>query len=157
MEFPRFPYDQRMLTIWSLVPLPFLNPACTPESSTYQVFILTSSIFFPKLISKHPIWEMEFPSVTWSSKVKESAWISFSLEQKNGDFIKSAINKKHGYSTKKILVQCSWITKELIKENTRLKFPSLKLRRRQWQPTPVLLPGKSHGRRRLVVCSPWGR
>ena len=28
--------------------------------------------------------------------------------------------------------------------------------RRQWQPTPVLLPGKSHGRRNLVGCSPWG-
>ena len=24
-------------------------------------------------------------------------------------------------------------------------------------PTPVLLPGKSHGRRRLGGCSPWGR
>ena len=30
-------------------------------------------------------------------------------------------------------------------------------RRRQWQPTPVLLPGKSHGQRSLVGCSPWGR
>ena len=29
--------------------------------------------------------------------------------------------------------------------------------RRQWQLTPVLLPGKSHGRRNLVGCSPWGR
>ena len=29
--------------------------------------------------------------------------------------------------------------------------------RRQWQPTPVLLPGKSHRRRNLVGCSPWGR
>ena len=28
--------------------------------------------------------------------------------------------------------------------------------RRQWQPTPVLLPGKSHGWRSLVGCSPWG-
>ena len=28
--------------------------------------------------------------------------------------------------------------------------------RRQWQPTPVLLPGKSHGQRSLVDCSPWG-
>ena len=35
--------------------------------------------------------------------------------------------------------------------------PSLKKRRRQWHPTPVLLPGKSHGRRSLVGCSPWGR
>ena len=27
----------------------------------------------------------------------------------------------------------------------------------QWHPTPVLLPGKSHGgRRTLVGCSPWG-
>ena len=30
-------------------------------------------------------------------------------------------------------------------------------RRRQWQPTPVLLPEKSHGWRSLVGCSPWGR
>ena len=30
-------------------------------------------------------------------------------------------------------------------------------RRRQWNPTPVLLPRKSHGRRSLVGCSPWGR
>ena len=31
------------------------------------------------------------------------------------------------------------------------------VRRRQWQATPVLLPGKSHGRRSLAGCSPWGR
>ena len=30
-------------------------------------------------------------------------------------------------------------------------------RRRQWHPTPVLLPGKSHGQRSLEGCSPWGR
>ena len=29
-------------------------------------------------------------------------------------------------------------------------------RRRRWHPTLVLLPGKSHGRRSLVGCSPWG-
>ena len=29
--------------------------------------------------------------------------------------------------------------------------------RRQWQRAPVLLPGKSHGQRSLVGCSPWGR
>ena len=28
--------------------------------------------------------------------------------------------------------------------------------RRQWHPTPVLLPGKSHGWMSLVGCSPWG-
>ena len=39
-------------------------------------------------------------------------------------------------------------------------FPGFKLSchewRRQWHPTPVLLPGKSHGWRSLVGCSPWG-
>ena len=33
----------------------------------------------------------------------------------------------------------------------------LVLRRRQWHPIPALLPGKSHGRRSLVSCRPWGR
>jgi len=28
--------------------------------------------------------------------------------------------------------------------------------RRQWHLTPVLLPGKPHGWRSLVGCSPWG-
>ena len=28
--------------------------------------------------------------------------------------------------------------------------------RRRWHPTPVLLPGKSHGWRSLVGRSPWG-
>ena len=31
------------------------------------------------------------------------------------------------------------------------------LQRRQWHPTPVLLPGKPHGPRSLVGCSRWGR
>ena len=34
---------------------------------------------------------------------------------------------------------------------------SASFQRRQWHPTPVLLPGKSHGWRSLVSCSPWGR
>ena len=32
-----------------------------------------------------------------------------------------------------------------------------RLCRVQWHPTPVLLPGKPHGWRSLVGCSPWGR
>jgi len=38
-----------------------------------------------------------------------------------------------------------------------LNLHMMKLWRRQWQPTPVLLPGKSHGWRSLVGYSPWGR
>ena len=44
-----------------------------------------------------------------------------------------------------------------ILRNVLLYIPSLVLKwRRQWQPTPVLLPGKSHGWKSLVGCSPWG-
>ena len=40
---------------------------------------------------------------------------------------------------------------------TRLSDFTFTQWRRKWQPTPVLLPGKSHGQRSLVGCSPWGR
>ena len=44
---------------------------------------------------------------------------------------------------------------------TQIKISQMKIigqyQRRQWHPTPVLLPGKSHGWRSLVGYSPWGR
>jgi len=41
-----------------------------------------------------------------------------------------------------------WLSKE--RPDCHFATPSLTFWRRQWQPTPVLLPGKSHGRRSLV-------
>jgi len=43
-----------------------------------------------------------------------------------------------------------------IEENNRIGKTRGLFWRSQWQPTPVLLPGNSHGRRSLVDCSPWG-
>ena len=40
--------------------------------------------------------------------------------------------------------------------NFSLGFVDLS-RIREWQPTLIFLPGKSHGQRRLVGYSPWGR
>ena len=40
---------------------------------------------------------------------------------------------------------------------TILMCTSWKGQEKAMAPTPVLLPGKSHGRRSLVGCSPWGR
>ena len=41
---------------------------------------------------------------------------------------------------------------------SKYNVPSRCLRRRQWHPTPVLLPGKSHGRRAWWAWwYPWGR
>ena len=48
-------------------------------------------------------------------------------------------------------MDCTW------KNSRNLYHLMWDLWRRQWHPTPVLLPGESHGRRSLVGCSPWGR
>ena len=44
-----------------------------------------------------------------------------------------------------------------VTEHNQLTLSRLLLWRRQWHPTPVLSPGKSHGQRSLEGCSPWGR
>ena len=43
------------------------------------------------------------------------------------------------------------------KSQSEIDYACFVNRRRQWHPTPVLLPGKSHGWRSLVGCSPRGR
>ena len=45
-------------------------------------------------------------------------------------------------------------------QRCKLKFYNRVVRlgwKRQWYRTPVFLPGKSHGRKSLEGCSPWGR
>ena len=49
-----------------------------------------------------------------------------------------------------IVILISWRCPLLLQDVSSFNW------RRRWQPTPVLLPGKSHGRRSLVSCSPWG-
>ena len=51
---------------------------------------------------------------------------------------------------------------DLMKGNKKMNSLCLvcirvKTQKRQWQLILVLLPGKSHGQRSLVGCSPWGR
>ena len=57
--------------------------------------------------------------------------------------------------SKEIRGMWSWVS---LPVSFRWKLPRGKrdFWRRQWHPTPVLLPGKSHGWRSLVGCSPWG-
>ena len=48
-----------------------------------------------------------------------------------------------------------YISGVLGKKILRCVIAQSEIIRRQWQPTSVLLPGQSHGRRSLVGCSPW--
>ena len=43
-----------------------------------------------------------------------------------------------------------------IEENNRMRKTRDLFMEKEWHSTPVLLPGKSHGWRSLVGCSPWG-
>ena len=49
----------------------------------------------------------------------------------------------------KLVFDCYNVLEVLLSFNERVQ-------RRQWHPTPVLLPGKSHGWRSLVGYGPWG-
>ena len=55
--------------------------------------------------------------------------------------------------TNQLLVQQNFMAEVTF---TYLVALTLLLRGRQWHPTTVLLPGKSHGRSSMVGCSPWG-
>ena len=56
------------------------------------------------------------------------------------------------------LVQLSWIGADFtIYSRVVISFSSVLTWRRQWQPTPVLLPGNSPGRRSLIRYSARGR
>ena len=106
----------------------------------------------------HSIIFLNLSSSIMEIKAKINKWGLLKL--KNFCTAKETINKMKRQPTdwEKIFANdvtdkglVSKINKELMTLN------SIKTRRRQWHPTPVLLPGKSRGLRSLVGCSPWGR
>ena len=67
--------------------------------------------------------------------------------------------KQYNYFSQPVLFcfYCSWIGRKK-RECDFFNFQNVMIYwNPQWHPTPVLLPGKSHGWRSLVGCSPWGR
>ena len=64
------------------------------------------------------------------------------------DFTAELLSIKH-----KLL--CSFVHSSVAKNRTPSSWSKQKIIH-QWHPTPELLPGKSHGPRSLVGCSPWG-
>ena len=62
--------------------------------------------------------------------------------------------KRHVLLRRKVMTNLDSILKS---RDITLPTNILLVWRRQWHPTPVLLPGKSHGWRSLEGCSPWGR
>ena len=63
----------------------------------------------------------------------------------------------HFYSSLSQLIQIPHSIMQHKYQVIEIKLCMWVLWRRQWHPTPVRLPGKSHGWRSLVGCSLWGR
>ena len=66
----------------------------------------------------------------------------------------------HKTGTKSIIflrlaVEECWRFHLFERKHNHIKINQQKTGKRQWHPTPVLMPGKSHGQGSLVGCSPW--
>ena len=112
------------------------------------------------------VQETGIKTIPMEKKCKKAKWLSgeaLQIAVKRRE-VKKSKGEKEGYKhlnaefqriarrDKKVFFsdQC----KEIQKKNRMGKTRDL-VWRRQWHPTPVLLPGKSHGRRSLVGSSPW--
>ena len=69
-------------------------------------------------------------------------------------FLFKASTQSYGYATVAYPFACQWSLGFLSHPLAILNNTAMDRWRKQWQPTPVLLPGKSHGQRSLVGCSP---
>ena len=81
------------------------------------------------------IWKTQ----QWPQDWKRSVFISIPK--------KDNVEESSNYSTISLISHTSKILQASFQQYMKCEF---------WHPTPVLLPGKSHGRRSLVGCSPWG-
>ena len=139
---------QQVLAILSLVPLPFLKPAWTSGSSHHLKHSQNDQAldFFNLTL----LLTQSFPSFFFYLIVVRTLDTWFTL-----------VTNVLAYNTEFFTLRTEWYNRNSRTYSSRvtesLCLITLSLWRRQWPPTPVLLPGKSHGQRSLVGCSPWGR
>ena len=76
--------------------------------------------------------------------------------QQDWQFSKWLCKSKRNQTKKKEREHTMWLNLYKL-HKTLINLQLQKTWRGQWQPNPVLSPGKSHGRRSLVGWSPWGR
>ena len=114
--------------------LPFPSPKGTIERKTVKSLSCVQLFVTPWTVAYQAPQSMEF-----SKQDYWSGFISFSnLQYSTRIYIQYAIITYYQKESEKIdIYVCVW--------------------RRQWHPTPVLLPGEFQGQRSLVGCRLWGR
>ena len=144
---------------------------CSFPSVSYCWWSFSSTIsHFLSLLKSVTLLVCSFDA-SWSDRVPEELWMEVQ------DIVQEAVIKT--IPKKKKCKKTKWLPEEALQiaqkrrkvkgkgekerythlnaEFQRIARRYKKAWRRQWHPTPVLLPGKSHGWRSLVGCSPWGR
>ena len=102
-----------------------------------------------------------------SSDHQKTVWVAFlgSSQDSEWSLPQSALN---WLLLRAWYLGCCWGTSSsLVAQQKRIHLQCRRLRfnpqvgkipwRREWQPTPVFLPGEPHGQRSLAGYSPWGR
>ena len=106
---------------------------------------------------------IKFPLTTESArkKIEDNTLVSSVDVKADKPHIRPAVKKFYDPNTAKVNTLIGPDGEKKTSDQLAPDYDSLAIantvgRRRQWHPTPVLLPGKSHGQRSLVGCSPWG-
>ena len=100
---------------------------------------------------KRPVWDLSKAPSLWTSSLDPGLRKAFHKTLLQQISFANVERKTQGM---KFLMShaCETAEKQWIRSHLMYY-----VRRRQWHPTPLHLPGRSHGWRSLVGCSPWGR
>ena len=111
--------------------------------------IFPSSRVFPNESALRIRWSKDWSfSFNISTSIENSGLISFRMDWLDLLVVQGTLkNLFQNHSSKASVLQCSAFF------IVHLSYPHW---RRKWQPTPVFLPGESHGQRSLVGCHLWG-
>ena len=126
---------------------------------TKWVFLAQCSFFFCLFEVYLPPWQVRGPA---SLMLSVTVWVSFPQSEVQWRLMFLARLSYLAFISNKGAILCSLFYVILHFNLFRTERCSFDLWvgkipwRRKWQPTPVFLPGKSHGQRGLVGYSPWG-
>ena len=147
----------------NLLQTPTMWPALAFSGSYFrEVIRLTQLWNLPTLSPHSPFSDSHSSNVTWQQRCRtRKGYRASSLLRASGREFAEGRNQKSARKSRMAIIllflpENAAINHCCITFLWYLQKPSNLLRRRQWHPTPVLLPGNSHGRRSLVGCSPWG-
>ena len=107
---------------------------------TLPIFPLVSAVHGDAAVSPWPFWDFHNDVLPMDGCSVVSLW----------DELKS----EHWYVLSILMMSQG---QRVVDWNTTCPLVAVWSGASKWHPTTVLLPGKSHGRRSLVGCSPWGR